>query len=137
MRADLAANVTQCSLAYWHHPRWSSGSHGNSTISAGVIEALYDLSVDVVVVGHDHDCGRFAPMDPSGSLDAANGIRQFVVGTGGKSLRAFGTPEANSEVRYNDTDGVTKFTLGDGAYAWEFLATDGRPSPDTGEEGCR
>jgi len=107
LRADLAAHPAACTLAYWHDPRFSSGSlHGSSSSYQPFWQALYAAGADVVLNGHDHTYERFAPQTPTGSADAARGIREFVVGTGGRSHYAFGTPIANSEVRNSDTFGV-------------------------------
>ena len=89
LAADLAASTAGCTLAIWHHPRFSSGEHGNDPSVAPFWTALYDAGADVVVNGHDHDYERFAAQDPDGRPDAARGLREFVVGTGGAALRSF------------------------------------------------
>jgi hypothetical protein len=92
LRADLGAHPVACSLAYWHKPLFSSGSaHGDDPQMKALWQAFYDANADVVVNGHDHDYERFAPQAPDGTLDSVRGIREFVVGTGGKGLRSFGT----------------------------------------------
>ena len=83
LKADLAANKNVCTLAYWHHPRFSSGNHGNSTRSVPFWQALYDNGADVILNGHDHTYERFAPQNPSAQAYRNRGIREFVVGTGG------------------------------------------------------
>jgi uncharacterized protein YjdB len=135
LRADLAATTKRCVAAYWHHPRFSSGDHGNSSRSQAIWEALYDAGAEVVLAGHDHVYERFAPQTPNAVADTERGIREFVVGTGGKSLYGFGTPEPNSEVRYNSTDGVLKLTLRSDGYDWQFIPTSGSFS-DTGSGTC-
>jgi len=86
LRADLSANLDKrCVLAYWHHPVFSSGPHGNDPTMAGIWQTLYDFNADVVLAGHDHDYERFGPQDASGRVDVARGLRSFVVGTGGAS----------------------------------------------------
>lgn len=85
--------------------------------------------------GHDHDYERFAPQDANGTANQTRGIREFVVGTGGNSLNPFGTPEPNSEVRYSDTFGVIKFTLGSSGYTWEFIPVSGS-FRDSGSGTC-
>ena len=120
LRADLAANPARCTLAFWHHPRYSSGVHGSDRAYRPFFQALYDADADVVLVGHDHDYERFAPQDADGRRDDRRGISQFVVGTGGRSLRAFPRVEPNSEARDRSTFGVLELTLGAGAYAWRF-----------------
>jgi hypothetical protein len=126
LRADLAANPRQCTLAYWHKPRFSSSSnHGNTPSTQPLWQALYDFGADIVLSGHDHTYERFAPQTPTGAADPVNGIRQFVVGTGGRDLYGLGPLEPNSEVFYNTTFGVLKLTLGSGTYTWEFVPTGG------------
>jgi hypothetical protein len=136
LRADLAANSSAtCTLAYWHHPRFSSGLHGSDSTYTAFFQALYDANADVVLVGHDHDYERFAPQTPAGTLDSARGVRQFVVGTGGKELRAFGTIRPWSEARSSSALGVLELTLGANGYAWRFVAAVGTYA-DSGSAAC-
>ena len=97
---------------------------------------LYTAVVHVVLNGHDHNYERFAPQDPRGRADERAGIRQFVVGTGGKAEREMGRPIANSEVRNDDAFGVMKLVLRPTSYAWEFVAEPGSTFADTGSGGC-
>ena len=84
LAADLAAHRgAKCTIAYFHHPRFSSGMHGNQYQMQRMWDLMYANGVDVVVSGHDHMYERFAPQDPDGNADPASGIRQFTVGTGG------------------------------------------------------
>jgi Calcineurin-like phosphoesterase len=136
LRADLAAHPTACTLAYWHHPRFSSGpNHGSDPQMQPIWQALYDAGADVVVSGHDHDYERFAPQDPTGIADP-NGIRSFVVGTGGSRLNPISTPIANSEVHNDDTFGVLKLTLHPTSYDWEFVPVAGGTFSDSGSDAC-
>ncbi len=137
LRADLAASTKTCTIAYWHHPRFSSGSnHGSSTQSAGVWQALYDAGAEIVISGHDHEYERFAPQTPGAAADPARGIREFIVGTGGAGLYSFATPLPNSEVRDNTSFGVLKLTLSDGSYTWEFIPIAGDSFTDSGSGTC-
>ena len=137
LRSDLAAHRVACTLAYWHHPRFSSGSvHGSDSFVQPLWQALYDYGADVVLVGHEHNYERFAPQDPSGNADPRRGIRQFVVGTGGRSHYPFGIPIANSEVRNADTYGVLKLMLHSTSYTWEFLPEAGKTFKDSGDADC-
>ena len=136
LRADLSADRATCTLAYWHHPRFSSGEHGSDRTYSAFWEALYDADADLVLVGHDHDYERFAPLAPDGTLDLAHGIREFVVGTGGKGLRRFPTVARNSELRDSSSLGVLELRLGDGGYAWRFRAAVGSLT-DRGTAACR
>lgn len=136
LRADLAANPTQCAAAYMHHSRFSSGDvHGSNDSLEDLVRALYDGGVDVLTTAHDHVYERFAPQDPTGVTDLDAGIRVFVVGTGGGSLYSISTPVANSEARYNGGFGVLKFTLHVDSYDWEFLDVDATFT-DTGSAEC-
>jgi len=136
LRADLGANPRECVLAYWHHPRFSSGQHGNDAEVAAIWNALYEAGAEVVVNGHDHNYERFRPQTPAAVADDARGIRQFVVGTGGASLRSFGTVKANSQIRNSSTLGVLKLTLGLSSYSWQFVPVAGKTFTDSGSETC-
>jgi hypothetical protein len=135
LRADLAAMSASCALAYWHHPVFSSGPHGNNAHMAEVWRVLDSAGVDLVIVGHDHHYERFAPQDYIGRANPS-GVRQFVVGTGGAGLRALATLRANSEVREAGTHGVLKLTLRTGSYDWEFVPQRGGTFHDSGSAAC-
>ncbi len=136
LAADLAAHPATCTAAYWHHPRFSSGMHNDDTGMQDLWQVLYDAGVDLVLNGHDHDYERFAPQTPTGALDTQRGIREFVVGTGGRSLRNFATVAANSEVRNSDTHGVLKLSLYASRYEWEFVPVAGQTFRDSGSTNC-
>ena len=137
LRADLAASESRCTLAYWHHPRFSSGRvHGSSDSVAPLWQALYDADADVVLAGHEHQYERFAPLDPDGNPDPARGIRSFVVGTGGRSRYPFGPPIAGSEVRDRSTFGVLALTLRADGYDWAFVPSGDGTFTDEGSGRC-
>jgi len=135
LRADLVAHPARCTLAVWHHPWFSSGLETSSDAVQPLFQVLYDNGVDVLLTGHDHGYERFAPMDGAAVRDGARGVRQFVVGTGGKNeeMRRYAKP--NSEVRGTGQFGVLKLTLRPGAYLWDYV-TDGGPLRDSGANGC-
>ena len=137
LRADLARHRRQCTLAYWHHPRFSSGSrHGNGPQVNGLWRTLHDAGADVVLSGHEHNYERFAPLDGDGR-PVPSGMRQFVVGTGGKSRYPFGPPLPGSEARDDTSFGVLKLTLRSTDYEWTFEAVDGQRFTDGGSGRCR
>ena len=136
LRRDLAQHPARCTLAYWHHPRFSSGEHGSSTAPQPLWQALYDANADLVINGHDHTYERFAPQTPTGTLDTVRGIREFVVGTGGAGLYQFPHIRANSELRNNTTHGVIKVTLRPDGYDWEFVPVAGDEFRDSGSGKC-
>jgi hypothetical protein len=137
LRADLAASAKPCTVAYWHHPLFTSGRrHGPSIEMRPITQALYDHGAEIVVAGHNHNYERFAPQDPSGRLDEARGIRAFVAGTGGRSHYSFGDIQPNSEVRNGDTYGVLKLTLKPDGYEWEFVPEAGKRFTDSGSGSC-
>jgi len=135
LRADLAANDRQCTLAIWHEPVFSSSGGGYSNGRA-FYQALYEAYADVILNGHDHVYERFAPQAPSGARDDIQGIRQFTVGTGGATLHGFGTIRPNSEARNTQAWGVLKLTLRSSSYDWEFLPGAGQVYSDAGSGVC-
>jgi hypothetical protein len=134
LRADLAAHPAPCTIAYWHHPRWSHGQHGDNQQVAPLVQALYDGGVDVLLTGHDHDYERFTPRAPDGSADP-RGLREFVVGTGGRDVRSaragIGTEAVNS-----DSFGALFLTLTPTGYGWQFMASNGSGFSDSGSATC-
>lgn len=137
LESDLAATTKSCVLAYFADPRWSSGTkHGSNPLFGAIWDALYEAGADVVLNGHEHHYERFAKQNPSGAADP-DGIRQFVVGTGGNGqLYPFGPPVANSEVRNNTSRGVLQLTLHPTGYDWEFKAIPGNTLTDSGSNAC-
>jgi acid phosphatase type 7 len=136
LRQDLARHPRACTLAYWHHPRFSSGNHGNSESTHGLWQALWEAGAEIVLSGHSHDYERFAPQNPSALHDPGHGIREFVVGTGGKNLTSFETLQPNSEARNAVTFGVLALTLRPGSYRWQFLPVAGSSFTDSGSGTC-
>jgi len=137
LRQDLTAHPTDCVLAYWHMPMFSSGPHGSGNEMKEVWKILYDAGADVVISSHDHVYERFAPMDANGKVDAQRGIREFLVGTGGAGVYKFNKRIApNSEVHDNSAYGVLKFTLSKGRYAWQFIPMAGQTFTDSGSAAC-
>ncbi len=123
LAADLAASTARCTVAIWHIPRFSSGTHGDDKSVAPLWSALYSRGVDLVINGHEHDYERFAAQDPDGKADPVRGIREFVVGTGGAALRAIPKIAANSELRASVTHGVIRLVLHPTSYEWAFIGT--------------
>jgi hypothetical protein len=138
LKANLAANHDKrCTLAYFHHPRFSSGEeHGSIEEVKPLWDALYAGGVDVVLSGHEHNYERFAPQDPEGRADPQRGIREFVVGTGGESHYPIFEPIANSEIHNDHTYGVLKLTLHPKGYEWRFVPAGGGTFTDSGSGRC-
>src|SRR5215216_5695203 len=136
LKADLAAHSNTCTLAYWHHPRFSSGIHGDQPSVAPFWDNLYQAGADVVLNGHDHDYERFAPQNPSGQPDPAQGISEFVVGTGGAELKNIGRIKPNSEFQLEQKNGVLKMTLHPEGYDWQFVTAPNGEIADTGSASC-
>ena len=136
LRDDLAANPHQCVLAYWHKPRWGSGSnHGSNSAMQALWETLYNAGAELVINGHEHNYERFAEMNASGA-PVSRGLREIIVGTGGAGLYPFGTPLPASQVRNNTTYGVLKLTLRSTSYDWEFVPVSGSTFMDSGSAAC-
>jgi hypothetical protein len=136
LRGELAANPVRCTLAYFHTPVFGSGSNGSNPHMQAAWAMLHASGADVIVNGHNHSYERFAPQDANGRPDAARGIRQFVVGTGGAPLTSMPFATPNSEVRNNSTWGVLKLTLFGDGYDWEFVPVQGQVFTDRGTASC-
>ena len=134
LAADLAASDARCTVAIWHHPRFSSGEHGDDGDTDPFWRALMAAGADVVINGHDHDYERFAPQNADGEADPA-GIREFVAGTGGAELRGFVKPVRNSLVRSSIAHGVLELSLQQSGYGWRFISVEGTFS-DQGSATC-
>jgi hypothetical protein len=136
IRQDLARFPRKCTLAYFHHPLFSSGEHGNSTKMRDAWDALFEGGVDIVLSGHEHNYERFRPQRPDGAYAPNVGITQFVVGTGGVPLRSIGAIQPNSRVRNADTWGVLRLTLRPTDFSWRFVPIAGQNFTDRGTWPC-
>jgi acid phosphatase type 7 len=135
LKQDLAAHINACVLAYGHHPLFSSGflrSHARHPELKTFWQGLYAAHAALVLAGHEHSYERLAPQNPDGQADPERGIREIVVGTGGRSHLPLGFATANSEVRNTDTYGVLKLTLSPGRYTWQFIPEEGKTFTDSG-----
>ena len=127
LEADLAAHPSTCLLAFWHHPRYSSGRHGSIPGTDALWDALVAQGLDVALAGHDHSYERVA----------ADGAREFVVGTGGRSLYAFEHgPIPETEVRHTGNYGLLWLALAPDSYEWQFLSLGTPDFTDTGSGDC-
>jgi hypothetical protein len=134
LRRVVRRDDHRCELAYWHEPRWSSGTnHGGSSAVAAWWRILYRRGVDVVLNGHEHNYERFAKLTPRGRR-SQRGIRQFVVGTGGNGLYPFGPAQRGSERRLRSY-GVLSMRLEARSYRWRFHTVGGRIA-DSGHDRC-
>jgi acid phosphatase type 7 len=136
LRQDLDTHPTKCTLAYWHHPRFNFGEHGNTSSVRPLWQALYEAGAEIVLSGHDHNYQRWTPQDANGAKNTTRGIREFVVGTGGKSHYALGGPPSNVEKFNDDTSGILRLTLHPGSYDWQFMPVAGKTFTDTGSTTC-
>ena len=136
LRQDLAAHPTKCTLAYWHHPRFSFGEYGNDTGTKALWQALYEAGAEIVLSGHDHNYQRYAPQDPDGTPDREHGIREFVVGTGGANHTPLTNPPPNVEASNDEAFGILQLTLQPDSYDWVFLPIAGQSFTDAGNGTC-
>ena len=137
LKQDLAAHPRACTMAYWHRPRFSSGTHGNNLDNDALWRILAAARADLVLGGHDHDYERFAPLDAAGRPDAAQGMTEFVVGTGGDSHYKLHLPDVGSDLRLKGHYGVLRLQLTDGAFSWTFLTVPNGAVADAGTTTCR
>jgi acid phosphatase type 7 len=138
LRADLDRSKARCTLAVWHHPRFSSGTrHGSNTLMSEMWRILQANGGDVVLSGHEHNYERFAPQREDGTLDTARGLREFVAGTGGARHYPFSKkPLRNSQSRGESVNGVLRLELLPEGYSWRFLRASGRQFSDSGSGRC-
>jgi hypothetical protein len=138
LKSDLAAHPSSCTLAFWHHPLYSSSSQpdGASPFMSAIWADLANAHADVVLNGHAHNYERFALQNASGAVDTQAGMREFIVGTGGRNLYPFATIKPNSEVRNASTFGVLRLTLHPSSYDWQFQPETGGTFTDAGSQAC-
>lgn len=136
LRSDLAATSARCVLAYWHRPRFSAGAYPDDATLAPFWQALYDAGAEVVLNGHDHNYQRYSLLDPAGNADATRGLRQFLIGTGGRSHYPLAA-DARRAAGTSGVFGVLELTLRRDAYAWRFVAEPGSSYTDSGSGACR
>jgi acid phosphatase type 7 len=136
LRADLGRHESACTLAYMHSPRFSSTAGGDHPAVRPLWEALYGGGAEIVLSADAHNYERFAPQTPDGQADPAYGMRLFVVGTGGHSLKGFTAVRANSEVRHADGYGVLKVALHTSSFDWRFQGEPTSPFADAGSGAC-
>ena len=134
LRNDLAAHPAQCTLAYMHKPYWGNGSVAKAF--KPVVQALYDANVDVLLVSHSHIYARYAPMSPTSAKEPTRGVREFIVGTGGRSHSDLKGGVPNLEVSNNTTYGVLGLTLHATSYDWRFVPEAGKSWTDAGSTDC-
>lgn len=134
VKATLAGSRNDCVLAYWHHPVFSSGLNGSSDRMKAIWKLLSDAGADLILQAHDHLYERFAPQDADGN--SQNGVRSFVVGTGGFDLYEIRSIRRNSQLIENRTWGVLKVTLKSSSYDWDFLPIAGQNFTDLGSQVC-
>jgi hypothetical protein len=132
---ELKTGTQNCQLVYFHHPLYSSGLHGMNEMTRPLWNILDEYKVELVLNGHDHMYERFALQDSKGMANPS-GVREFVVGTGGRNLYQFKTISPNSEKRINDQFGVLELELKSDQYSWKFISVDNQIL-DQGSEGCR
>jgi acid phosphatase type 7 len=136
LRADLDRARGRCILAYWHAPRFTVGPHGEARQMAPAWSALYEAGASVVLGGHDHLYQRFARLDGSGRRDPVNGVRQFVVGTGGAGLYRAMRRDDRVEVLNAATMGILHLRLLRDRYTWQFVPVAGGSFSDSGSAPC-
>ncbi|MFD9907307.1 metallophosphoesterase family protein [Streptomyces sp. NPDC059063] len=137
LKSDLAGTAKKCVAAYFHHPLFSSGEHGNNPVSKPVWKLLRGAKAELVLGGHDHHYERFAPQDENGKADADKGIVEVIAGTGGANPYKIEEVQPNSQKRITNTYGVVKFDFGDDGFSWKLIGTDGATKDSSPSYNCR
>jgi hypothetical protein len=136
LRNDLADNPSRCALAYFHDPLYASGTGSDAPEVKPFWNILYNRGAEVILNGHAHRYERYAKITPGGAR-SANGIRQFIVGTGGEPGGDFDGPYHPDMQRFKrNTPGVLKLNLRVDSYAWKFVPIAGKTFTDSGTTGC-
>ena len=130
LRNQLGA--ARCTLVYWHQPFYNGTSRSASSYKA-FWDILYAGNADIVLNGHLHNYSRFVPQDASGHADQARGVRQFIVGTGGRSL--FSLDGTHNVEKTTKQYGVLELRLHATSYHWSFVNTAGTVV-DSGDADC-
>ncbi|MET9295632.1 metallophosphoesterase [Streptomyces sp. NPDC003077] len=136
LKADLAATTKKCVAAYWHHPLYSSGEHGNNPVGRPVWKLLQEAKAELVLNGHDHHYERFAPQDADGNTDE-NGLVELLGGMGGASPYKIEEVQPNSQKRITKTYGVVKLNFTDNGFSWDLVGTDGSTKDTSPSYQCR
>ncbi|WMW81440.1 metallophosphoesterase [Undibacterium cyanobacteriorum] len=136
LKNELKNKDASCTLAFWHHPRFSTGGHRDNDFMEPIWRLLSSANIDLVLSGHDHNYERLAPLNADGERDNLKGMRSFVVGTGGAKLTPMFFPRAMTEVRQNEVHGVLKLRLFKASYDWEFLPVSSTNFSDRGQATC-
>jgi acid phosphatase type 7 len=141
LAGELKAATQTCILGFWHRPVFSSGFHGHGRDGLFTLpgsaprkqdflakeEAMIaEAGGSLVLNGHDHNYEELAPHDALGA-PSATGLRSFIVGTGGRTLRDYdGTKWTGISANFDHTSyGILRLDLFPGSYTWNFLTTDG------------
>lgn len=135
LRSNLAANTKPCTAAVWHHPLISRGNYSGVSSVKPLWNALYDYKADLVLVGHDHNYQRYAKANPN-LVAAADGIRQILVGTGGRAFYSLSGSHTLLERANANTYGVLKLTLNSTGYKADFVPVAGSTFTDTVSATC-
>ncbi len=137
LRNDLANNPSRCTLAYFHEPLYASGTGSDAPETRPFWNILYNRGAEVILAGHAHRYERYAKITPGGAR-SANGIRQFIVGTGGEPGGTYNGPDhPDMQVMERNTPGVLRLNLRAGSYRWKFVPIAGETFSDSGRDRCR
>ena len=125
LKADLAANTDQCTLAYWHHPKFNDGEHAGVTNMNWAWNLLYQDDAEIILNGHEHSYQRFVPLSDAGATGDPRGIVEFTSGAGGKSHYNVGTTSSLSAFRNTTDYGVLFLTLHPASADYQWVTEAG------------
>ena len=134
LKNDLQGRSNQCVIAAWHHPLFSTGEKAPGT--KALWDTLYAGGAEIVLAGHLHRYEQFGPQDGAGNA-SPYGMREFVVGTGGRNFQKWsGRTAPNLEVVNDSSFGVLRLTLRGNGYDWQFLSAAGGQLSASGSDNC-
>lgn len=136
LQSDLASHPSLCTVAFMHHPYYTSGATKYPELQT-IFQTLYNYHVDLLVAGHTHYYQRFYPQNAIGQR-FARGVAEIVVGTGGGTLANVPSrPTApNEAAQIAQTFGVLRLTLSSSGYSFRFMPVPGSGATDSGGANC-
>lgn len=111
LRDRVGASRATFKIAYFHHPPYSSGDHGNTL---NMQWGFKDLGLDIVIGGHDHNYERIEK----------DGLVYIVNGLGGAQPRPIKKKVSGSKIFYDKNHGAMFVEAYDNTIRLQFKTVD-------------